>query len=264
MTNVAFSFATALVFLANIGNVGAVATFLQSHSDVVHKVRVACIGDSITEGLGLANPIVQSYPAQLVEALPLHSYEVVNFGRGWSTVMPPLPSYPKESIAYATTPQFSTVLAWRPNIAIIILGTNDARDSWDGTRLYQFESHYIALIKSLQSLPQPPRILIGKPPPFYNPWGAMRINASSIPAGTINGTVLNTILPRLIDKIATDSHLPPPIDLFTLFASHCPNFNHCDWMDYGGLHPNAQGHLEIARAVEAAIKIDAKLAKNAR
>jgi sialate O-acetylesterase len=47
------------------------------HSD--QKIRVACIGDSVTKGFGLEKPVSQSYPAQL-QALLGSTDQVENFG----------------------------------------------------------------------------------------------------------------------------------------------------------------------------------------
>ena len=48
------------------------------------KIRVACVGNSITYGSGIKNRDKDSYPAQL-QALLGDEYEVVNFGRGGRT-----------------------------------------------------------------------------------------------------------------------------------------------------------------------------------
>ena len=54
---------------------------LAAHSS--DAVKVACIGDSITYGLGLADRAKESYPAQLqkmLEEFEPGKYEVRNFG----------------------------------------------------------------------------------------------------------------------------------------------------------------------------------------
>ena len=43
------------------------------------KVKVTCVGNSITYGYGLANPKTDSYPSQLQQLLG-EEYEVGNFG----------------------------------------------------------------------------------------------------------------------------------------------------------------------------------------
>ena len=48
------------------------------------KIRVACVGNSITYGSGIKNRDKDSYPAQLQRLLG-DEYEVVNFGRGGRT-----------------------------------------------------------------------------------------------------------------------------------------------------------------------------------
>lgn len=221
------------------------------------------MGDSITEGVSVS--LSETYPAFLAQALqfqasPVTSYDVVNFGKGWTTVGPPLPSFPPLVQAYPSTLQFSSVLSWHPNIAVITLGTNDARGTWDNARSAAFEAHYAALIAQLKTLSPPPRILLGIPPPFYNPWMKKNLNATKLNPGTINQQVINELLPNVIRKIAGDNGLSPAIDLSSLFANHCPDFSRCDWMDYGGLHPNAQGNFEIAKVIKVAINVDMKLA----
>ena len=52
-------------------------------ASAAEKTKVACIGDSITYGLGLANRAAESYPVQLQKLLDESEpgkYEVRNFG----------------------------------------------------------------------------------------------------------------------------------------------------------------------------------------
>ena len=83
-------------------------------------VRIACVGDSITEGSGLGNPAVESYPARLQRLLGTH-YLVRNFGVSGRTLLKK-GDYPywKES-AYRLSRDFA------PDIVLIKLGSNDAK-----------------------------------------------------------------------------------------------------------------------------------------
>ena len=49
------------------------------------RIKVACVGNSITYGTGLADRATQSYPVQLQKLLGEH-YEVENFGKPGATL----------------------------------------------------------------------------------------------------------------------------------------------------------------------------------
>lgn len=49
-------------------------------------IKIACAGDSITEGAGLSNPSTQSYPARLQKLLGTN-YNVRNFGGSGRTLL---------------------------------------------------------------------------------------------------------------------------------------------------------------------------------
>jgi sialate O-acetylesterase len=82
------------------------------------KIKVACIGNSVTYGLKLANPAVSAYPEQL-QALLGEKYSVKNFGHSGATLLR------KGHNPYAKTAAFIQALAFAPDIAIIELGLND-------------------------------------------------------------------------------------------------------------------------------------------
>jgi lysophospholipase L1-like esterase len=82
-------------------------------------IRVACVGDSITAGVGLRNVQADSYPVQLGKLLGSR-YEVRNFGHSGATMV-------KVSYRpYWDVPEFRAATAFKPNIVIIQLGTNDS------------------------------------------------------------------------------------------------------------------------------------------
>ncbi|MEM8891194.1 MAG: GDSL-type esterase/lipase family protein, partial [Bacteroidota bacterium] len=84
----------------------------------VEKKRIACVGNSITEGALLQNPPQESYPGQL-QSLLGSGYEVLNFGYSGATVSnnSPLP--------YMSQQVYSDALASQADIVTIMLGTND-------------------------------------------------------------------------------------------------------------------------------------------
>ena len=84
------------------------------------QIRVACVGDSITYGYGIRNWARNNYPAQLGHWLG-DGYCVQNFGVCGATasLQGDLP-HEKEA-AYRES------LAFRPEIVLLMLGTNDPR-----------------------------------------------------------------------------------------------------------------------------------------
>lgn len=50
------------------------------------RIKVACVGNSITYGTGLSDRLVQSYPVQLQKMLGTR-YEVGNFGKPGATLL---------------------------------------------------------------------------------------------------------------------------------------------------------------------------------
>ena len=81
------------------------------------QARVACLGDSITYGARIADRDHSSYPGWLNDFLGA-TYEARNFGVGGATLLH------KADRPYVKTKAFREALAWQPDIAIIILGTN--------------------------------------------------------------------------------------------------------------------------------------------
>ena len=90
-------------------------TFVQAQSK---KVRVACIGNSVTVGLTHRNPPTSAYPS-LLQHLLGQKYTVNNFGHSGATLLR------KGHHPYVKTKEFFQALAFVPDIAIIELGLND-------------------------------------------------------------------------------------------------------------------------------------------
>ena len=84
------------------------------------KIRLACVGDSITYGSGLSEREVNSYPAVLQKLLG-EGYDVKNFGVSGATL---LKSGDKP---YWKQSEFKSATAFNPNIVVIKLGTNDTK-----------------------------------------------------------------------------------------------------------------------------------------
>src|SRR3954451_2825248 len=80
------------------------------------KIKVACVGDSITYGSGLKDRAKESYPVVL-QGLLGDKYEVRNFGVSGATLLK------KGDKPYDKEKAYPQALDFRPDIVVIKLGT---------------------------------------------------------------------------------------------------------------------------------------------
>ncbi len=117
--------------------------FLISGNTYAQKVKVACIGNSVTAGYLLPNPKLESYPAQLQQLLG-DQYLVGNFGHSGATLLK------KGHNPYFKTKEFNDALNFRADIVIIHLGLNDTDPrNWPNYK-GDFQADYQWLIDSLK------------------------------------------------------------------------------------------------------------------
>jgi len=82
--------------------------------------RIACIGDSITQGSGVDNPTVNAYPVVLGRLLGTN-YQTRNFGVSGRTLLR------KGDYPYWRETAFRDATNYAPDIVTIKLGTNDSK-----------------------------------------------------------------------------------------------------------------------------------------
>ena len=117
-------------------------------------VRVACIGDSITQGSGTKG---RSYPTQLQEMLG-DQWKVGNFGVSGRTLLR------KGDFPYWNEKAYQNALAFKPDVVIIMLGTNDTKpQNW--AHEAEFVGDYRDLVKSFLDLESKPKVFICRPCP---------------------------------------------------------------------------------------------------
>ena len=124
-------------------------------------IKVACIGNSITYGMGTENPATDSYPAQLQKMLG-DGYTVGNFGKSGATLLN------RGHRPYMQQEEFRKAMDFGGDIAVIHLGINDTdpRD-WPNYRDF-FVSDYLALIDSCRAANPKVRILVCRLTPIFN------------------------------------------------------------------------------------------------
>ena len=124
-----------------------------------HRIKVACIGNSITYGYGLPDRATQSYPVQLQKMLG-ESYQVENFGKSGATLLN------KGHRPYMQQDEYHRAIDFAGDIVVIHLGINDTdpRD-WPDYRDF-FVKDYIALIDSFRVANPETRIMIARLTPI--------------------------------------------------------------------------------------------------
>lgn len=189
-------------------------------------VRVACVGNSITEGYALAHPETESYPAVLQQMMG-QGYEVGNFGMSGHTLMN------KGNLPYMATQRYKDALAFSPDIVTIMLGTNDTKPvNW--AHRDSFERDLRTMVAAFRALPSRPKVCLCLPVPA--PSGKWGINDSIITHGVI----------PVIRRVAADLHLT----LIDLNAAMRPYPGY--YTD--GVHPDKRGARVIAACIRKAIE----------
>ncbi|MFK7851045.1 MAG: GDSL-type esterase/lipase family protein [Akkermansiaceae bacterium] len=184
-------------------------------------IKVACVGDSITQGAGAKG---NSYPKQL-QALLGEKWKIGNFGLSGRTLMN------KGDRPYMKEKAYKKALEMQPDVVIIMLGTNDTKPkNWkfkDG-----FYADYQTLVSSFQALESKPRIYVCRPCPVPGK-GNFGINEAGI----------QEQIPQ-VDKLAKEMNLGV-IDMHAALVD-TPEFLP------DRVHPNADGAGKMA---EAAYKV---------
>ena len=209
--------------LLAVANLIAAPMYPIKPGDYKAPVKVACIGDSITEGVGAERG--KSYPSQLQEMLG-DKWLVGNFGVSGRTLLK------KGDFPYWNEAKYQDALKSEPDVVIIMLGTNDTKpQNW------KFESEFVAdyteLVKSFQALPSKPRIYVCRPCPVPEP-GNFGINEKNLKEWI-----------KRIDKLAKDMDLGV-IDMHEALEDKpelLPD----------KVHPNTEGAGEMAAAAYEAL-----------
>jgi acyl-CoA thioesterase I len=138
-------------------------------ADFKQPVRIACVGDSITQGSGAANG--RSWPSQLQEMLG-DSWKVGNFGVSGRTLLK------KGDSPYWVEKAYQDALAFKPDVVIIMLGTNDTKPhNW--RHKDEFVADYTELVNSFLALESKPRVYVCRPCPVPEP-GNFGINEAGV------------------------------------------------------------------------------------
>ena len=212
-------------------------------------IRVACIGNSITDGHGIDMATAYGYPALLQKKLG-NDYWVRNFGVSGRTMLNRGDQPYMKEVAWADAQRF------KPDVVIIKLGTNDSKpQNWQYASEFREDLEQMILTlrpdlaqtakkkskKTKKASPSggrlegAPQIFLCTPiPAFKSTWD-------------INETVIaNEIIP--IQQEVARKYGLKVIDLHTLFAGDS------DKMLTDGIHPDGKGAQRLADIIAEEIR----------
>ena len=197
------------------------------------KIRVACIGNSVTYGYGITIRERDSYPARL-QAILGGKYEVRNFGFSGATMLK------KGHKPYWEKPPFAEALDFEPHIVVIHLGLNDT-DPRNWTH-YQQEltpdyREMIRIFENINTDPEP-RVWICRMTPIFS-WHRR------FKTGTRNDF---WEIQQAIEETARKEEV-------TLIDLHTPLYTRPDLFP-DALHPTEEGAGIIAETVSSYITGD--------
>lgn len=199
--------------------------------------KIACVGNSITDGSGIDMAEINGYPAVLQQIMG-KDYYVKNLGVSGRTMMhTSLQPYMKERA-------WRDCKEWNPDIVVVKLGTNDSKTHLRAGLPDVFLADMQAMIDTLRQLPSNPRIYLCSPiPAVKDSW-------------TITDSVIvNTVKP-LIEQMAEQNKCEY-IDLYTLMTPYVSTISD------DGVHPTAKGAAQMATFVADALKAEPRYALDA-
>ena len=186
-------------------------------------IRVACIGNSITDGHGIDMRTAFGYPALLQKKLG-SDYWVKNFGVSSRTLLN------KGDFPYMNEVAWQDAQAFKPDVVVIKLGTNDSKpQNW------QFGSEFRQDLEQMVKALSPARILLCTPiPAFKSSWDIS------------DSVITQSIIP--IQKEVAKKYKLQVVDLHSLFAGAE------DLLLDDGIHPNGKGCERMAEIISEQIK----------
>ncbi len=193
-------------------------------------VRIACVGDSITYGHGIRNWYKNNYPAQLGRLLG-DGYCVNNYGHSGATLQP------DGDQPYARYSECPKSLEFRPDVVIIMLGTNDSKpENWKGRDAFR-KAYTDMLNEYVKALGADTRIILCTPATAFYPDG----ESAGLTNYDVSPSTVNEIA-GIVRSIANDEGLEL-IDVNALTKDH-PEYFLSD-----NVHPNNGGAEFIADTV---------------
>ena len=195
------------------------------------KIRVACVGNSVTYGMGVENREQNAYPVVLQRLLG-DQYDVQNFGHSGSTLLN------RGHRPYTKVDEYRKALDFKADWVIIHLGLNDTDPrNWPNYG-DDFIGDYRALISSFRAVNPKAKVWICEMTPIFH-------RHRRFQTGTRDW---HEAIQKRIRQIAATADVG-------LIDLHTPLYSHPELLP-DALHPNVKGAAMIAKTVYSAITGD--------
>lgn len=231
ITGLVFSFP----YLKRFIRTGTAAIIYEPPAIRENVMHIACVGDSITYGAGVADADGNrsedvTWPYMLEERFN-HEVQVLNYGVCGRTLMH------NTGYSYTDTDYFRLSQECGANGYLILLGTNDSKaELWDAAA---YEAELEEFAASYLNLPGTPDVVLVTPPCAFAEDGS-----ETAAYGIRNDVIRDEICPiikRTAGKLG--------IRCFDLYAE---SESHPEWFA-DGVHPNAEGNRAIAEFIHRSI-----------
>ena len=201
------------------------------YASAKEKIRVACVGNSVTYGMGVENREQNAYPVVLQHLLG-DQYDVRNFGHSGSTLLN------RGHRPYTKVDEYRKALDFKADWVIIHLGLNDTDPrNWPNYG-DDFIGDYRALINSFCAVNPKAKVWICEMTPIFH-------RHRRFQTGTRDW---HEAIQKRIRQIAATADVG-------LIDLHTPLYSHPELLP-DALHPNVKGAAMIAKTVYSAITGD--------
>lgn len=195
-------------------------TIMNLKTNIGKNTKVVCVGDSITEGIGIKPMLreTKSYPSKLSDFLG-NKFTVANLGISGVGILD------RSGLPYRKQPEYIESFNLEPDIVLLALGTNDSRTGIWNSQVFALE--YEKIVDDYLNSDKKPKIYLILPPPIL------------IDSALYDNDILENELIPIINKIAEEKGLKT-IDVYTLFDENKNYFA-------DGVHPNVKGARAMAK-----------------
>ena len=198
-------------------------------------LRIAFIGDSVTEGIGASDKTTDSYPAQL-QGLLGDKYVVGNFGKSGAYVLDADSQYnvkTNKDLSYRRTQQYKDSLQFNADVVVVILGINDIRSMSCDAAAQELHDGLVSLVEEYKALDGVQKVYVGL---------SIKISNCNIIQSYCDGP-LQAIQREVAEECGVDV-----LDLYSLTRDYLDvNLHYTS----DKTHPNTHHYKEIARAMHS-------------
>ena len=199
------------------------------------KVKVACVGDSITYGTGATKQATASYPAQLQKLLDSGfsgKFEVTNYGHAGAFIAD-FERTNASTLRYCFTDEYAKLRKAKPDVVIMMLGINDIGYISNDAACEELVEAYCDLIGDIKGMKSNPLVFVCTP--------LVRTTAYS--------SYLNCEALRNAVVEAANRQGVYVIDTYNITKEYYSSALY----ESDGLHPNNAGYQYLANTINSAI-----------